>query len=137
MLRRSQVVPLDEMNGPWVWLIVSDYDVAGNPTEEELFAALIEHDSFITDVHVTDASHGPYLVAAIRPTDFDRADAEEVERQFGDWIANEGPTIPLDPEEILSREIRPRLSDQECFMLQDLTQDRTFSARIPRRLAGG
>jgi hypothetical protein len=83
-------------------------------------AALIDHDSFVTDVHVTDTSHGPYLVSAIRSSDFERTEVEEVERQFGAWIANEGPTVPLDPEAILAREVRPRLTGQQCFMLKDL-----------------
>lgn len=136
VLRQTQQVTLDEVNGPWVWLIVSDYDVAGDPTDEELFAALIDHDSFVTDVHVADASHGPYLVSAVRPSDFKSADAEEVERQFGDWIVNEGPTVPLDPEAILAREIRPRLTGRQCYMFKGLGPGPDVSSENSETLGG-
>jgi hypothetical protein len=116
--RGSERVALDEVNGPWVWLIVSDYGFAGDPTSDELLAALVEHAGFVTDTFVSGAAHGPYLLSAVGASQFERGDAAAVERQFADWIAHEGPSVPLDPEPILAREIRPRLVGDEFFCVE-------------------
>ena len=133
----SQTVTLDEVNGPYVWLIVSDYAIDTDATSVELLEALISSPAFVTDVHVPDRSHGPYLVGSMATSDFEPTDAAGVEKRFADWIANEGPAVPLDADRIIVREIRPWLVGEEFFLLMSFSSSQTVVLSENAETIGG
>lgn len=132
-----QTVTLDEVNGPYVWLIVSDYAFDTAAESVELLAALISNPAFVTDVHVPDRSHGPYLVDSMSPYDFEPTNAAGVEQPFADWISNEGPVVPLDADSIIVREVRSRLVGEELFLLKSYNRSGTLVLSENAETLGG
>lgn len=120
-------LPLDEINGPHSWVVVTEWRILHGATSETLLAAMVEDPGFAVDApdFEPDGKHGPFPIADLGVRSYRRVDLAEAISVMRAWIVEEGPVVP-DPDPILSRDVRPRLEGDEVFLFQPYRPTDTF-----------